>query len=278
MPKYSSSDPTIFQKELESREVVNLDSSPRQLADRTIKSKSGTLYIVATPIGNLEDITLRAIRILKEVDVVACEDTRVSGKLLHHLNIKKTLISYHQHSKDWKTNKIIEILEKGESVALVTDSGTPGISDPAQKLVAEIQAMFCHSHSSLCHPREGGDPCSIKVIPIPGPSALSAAVSVSGLVEKEFYFAGFLPKKKGRQTEFKKLSVLKTPVVVYESALRVEKTLNDFREYFGEESKVFLAREITKMFEEYWSGNIKDVILDLKNHKIKGEFVLIVSF
>lgn len=246
---------------------------------------SGSLYIIATPIGNLEDITLRAIRVLKEADLVACEDTRVTRVLLDHYDIKTPTISYHQYSGEAKVGKIVDFLKEGKDVALVTDSGTPGISDPAQRLVAEIRSLSCHTRPPLCHSRpassagvnSGGNPGIINVVPIPGPSALAAAVSVSGLVDKEFYFAGFLPKKKGRQTALKRLSVLKTPVVVYESALRLERTLNDLKKYFGASAQVFLAREMTKKFEECWGGNLEDIITDLKNHTIKGEFVLIIA-
>lgn len=222
---------------------------------------AGTLYIVATPIGNLEDITLRALRVLKEVDLIACEDTRVTRKLLDHYNIKNTTISYFQHSKLSKIEYIIEQLKLGKNIALATDAGTPGISDPGQALIARIQ----------------NTDNSIQVIPIPGSSALTAAASVSGMIEKEFYFAGFLPKKKGRQTKFKELYKLNVPIVIYESANRLEKALGEIREYFGEDTKVFIAREITKMFEEYWSGAVDEIIKDLKNHNLKGEIVIVVS-
>lgn len=225
------------------------------------ENRSGILYIVATPIGNLEDITLRALRILKEVDLIACEDTRVTGQMLKHFEIKKPLISYFQHSKLSKIEFIIDELKSGKNIALVTDAGTPGISDPGQELIAGIRN------------RELG----IRVIPIAGASALAAAASVSGLIEKEFYFAGFLPKKKGRQTEFKKLLSLDIPIVIYESAMRLPRTLGDIKTYFGVSAEVFIAREMTKMFEEYWGGTITSVIEDLKNHQMKGEIVLIVK-
>lgn len=221
---------------------------------------NGTLYIVATPIGNMGDITKRAVEILTVVDFVACEDTRVAGGLLHQLGIKKELIALHQHSSDKKINYLIRELEAGKSIAYVSDSGTPGISDPGQKLVDSVR-----QHNNLT------------ILPIPGPSALTAAVSVSGMVEKEFYFAGFLPKKKGRETKFKELTNLSAPIVIYESAPRLEKTLLDIKKFFGSDVKVFIAREMTKKFEEYWGGNIEEIISDLKNHKIKGEFVIIAK-
>lgn len=258
-----------------------------------VNDKCGTLYIVATPIGNLEDITLRALRVLKEVDLIACEDTRVTQKLLSHYNIKNTTISYFQHSKLSKIEYLISELQSGKNIALVTDAGTPCISDPGVALIAEIRNKSqyidqkfqnntdCHSEFiSESHgiPKQVRDDAEggIKIVPIPGPSALTAAASVSGMIEKEFYFAGFLPKKKGRQTALKALSKLNVPVVIYESANRLEKTLGDFKAYFGAGSEVFIAREITKMFEEYWGGKIDSVLADLPSHQIKGEIVLII--
>jgi 16S rRNA (cytidine1402-2'-O)-methyltransferase len=225
----------------------------------------GTLYIVATPIGNMGDITLRAIETLKSVDLVACEDTRVTGGLLSKLDIKKPLKAIHQHSLDKAVDEVINELNCGKNVAYVTDGGTPGISDPGQNLIQNVKI------------KNQNDNTNINIIPIPGSSAVTAAVSVSGLVDKEFYFAGFLPKKKGRQTELRYLSTIKVPIVIYESAYRIEKTLNDVAEHLGSETEVFIAREITKMFEEYWGGNILKVTQELKTHKLKGEFVLIVK-
>lgn len=214
---------------------------------------------MATPIGNMGDITKRAVETLSTVDFVACEDTRVAGGLLHQLNIKKELVSIHQHSSEEKIGHIIRELETGKSVAYVSDNGTPGISDPGQKLVKAIQ-----QYSNLT------------ILPVPGPSAVTAAISVSGLVEKEFYFVGFLPKKKGRETKFKWLKLLDCSIVIYESAQRLEKTLLDIKKFLGDNTEVFIAREMTKKFEENWGGNIVEIINDLKSHTIKGEFVLIV--
>ena len=235
--------------------------------------KNGTLFIVATPIGNLDDITKRAIEVLSTVDFVACEDTRVAGGLLHHLGIKKELISLHQHSSDEKIDYIIRELRRGKNIAYVSDSGTPGISDPGQALIVQIR----NPNVEIRNKRNQIQNSNIQIIPIPGASAVTAAISISGMVDKEFYFVGFLPKKKGRETKFKELAVLKAPIVVYESAQRLEKTLNDIKSHFGAGSEVFLAREMTKKFEEYWGGDISEIISDLKNHKIKGEFVLIVK-
>jgi len=248
-----------------------------------VNRKAGTLYIVATPIGNLEDMTLRAIRTLKEVDLVACEDTRVTGQLLKHFGIEKPLISYFQHSKLSKVEAIIEKLTNGQNIALVTDAGTPGISDPGQELIFKIKSQERKDLSPLSPTAKGGfemgrdDIHGIRIVPIPGASALTAAASVSGMIEKEFYFAGFLPKKKGRQTEFNKLKQLDCPIVIYENTLRLPRTLNDIKSYFGADAEVFIAREITKMFEEYWGGTVDFVQADLKNHQMKGEVVLIIK-
>ncbi len=231
--------------------------------------------MVATPIGNLEDITLRALRVLKEVDLIACEDTRVTGKLLAKYEIKNKMLSLHSHSKQNKFDLVLNKLVNGEDVAYVTDAGTPGVSDPGFALIKAIRS---------CHPEqnEGSQDSSpavqndISIIPIPGSSAVVSAVSVSDLVNKEFFFAGFLPKKKGRQTKFKELREIQAPIVIYESVLRLERTLRDIEEYLGSDTGVFIAREMTKMFEEYWSGSVEEILADLKNHKLKGEIVLIV--
>lgn len=228
-------------------------------------NESGTLYIVATPIGNLSDMTLRAIETLKNVDIIACEDTRVSGTLLKHFEIKKPLLSLHQHSSDFAIENIIKELSNGKDVAYISDNGTPGISDPGQRLVQSVRLKAQNEN------------LKIKIVPIPGPSALTAAISVSGLIEKEFHFIGFLPKKKGRQTQFKELALSNIPFIFYESAFRIEKTLKDIMEYLGENTQVFIGREMTKMFEEYWGGNIVEVISSFGEHKIKGEFVVIVQ-
>lgn len=225
-----------------------------------MKNSYGTLFIVGTPIGNLEDITLRALRVLKEVDLIACEDTRVTKKLLDHFGIETPTVSYFQHSKLSKIEYLAEQLRSGKDVALVTDAGTPGISDPGQQLV------------SIIHNTDN----KILVIPVPGPSALTGAISVSGMIEKEFCFAGFLPKKKGRQTKFKELAEIDIPIIIYESANRLERTLDDIKTYLGEGSEVFIAREMTKVFEEYWGGKINECLSDLKSHQLKGEIVLVV--
>lgn len=221
----------------------------------------GILYIVGTPIGNLEDMTLRAIRVLSEVDLIACEDTRVTKKLLDHYEIKTKTISYFQHSNIGKIDYLIEQLREGKNIALVSDAGTPGISDPGQYLISVLRQK---------------EP-NIKVIPIPGVSALTSAASICGMIDKEFYFVGFLPRKKGRQTEFRLLSTLGCPIIIYESANRLEKLLGEIKLYFGEEAEVFIARETTKMFEDYWSAPVSTIIEELSSHTLKGEVTLIIK-
>lgn len=216
---------------------------------------------MATPIGNLDDITFRAIKTLEEANVVLCEDTRVTQKLLSRYHLETKTMSYFQHSQISKVDSIIKQLSDGANMALVTDAGTPGISDPGQELIARIRE----------------EEPNIPIIPIPGPSAMTAAISVSGMVEKEFCFAGFLPKKKGRQTKFKELAKMDAPIVIYESTERLPKTLKDLSNFLGSNVEVFIARELTKMYEETWSGKILRVISDLENHILKGEIVLIVK-
>ncbi|KKP90626.1 MAG: Ribosomal RNA small subunit methyltransferase I [Candidatus Moranbacteria bacterium GW2011_GWC2_37_73] len=221
--------------------------------------KAGILFIVATPIGNLEDITLRALRVLKEVDMVACEDTRVTRKLLNHYSIETQAIVYHQHTKDDKIKKIIDEILAGKNVAVVTDAGTPGVSDPGNILVAEAIAN------------------SIVVLPIPGASALASIISVAGIDMQQFTFLGFPPHKKGRETYFKKVEASEIPVIYYESPHRVIKNLTLLLE-FAPEKKVILGRELTKMFEEVVRGSIEEVLEYFSKNpsKIKGEFVIVV--
>ncbi len=214
----------------------------------------GKLYIVSTPIGNLEDITLRAIRILKEVDFIACEDTRHTRILLNHYDIKTQTISYHQHSKLTRIEYIINQLKEGKDVALVTDAGTPGISDPGVVLI--LRAIKD----------------KIDIVTIPGPSAVIAGLSVSGFVTKDFVFAGFLPHKKGRQKKLKELSEEKKTIVLYESPYRIQKTLGELQEFLGDR-EVVVCRELTKKFEEIYRGKISEVLPQIK---IKGEFVVLI--
>lgn len=225
-----------------------------------------TFYVIATPIGNLEDITLRAIRVLGEVDAILCEDTRVTAKLLQKYDIKKPLISYHAHSKLAKTDKIFALLEEGKSLALVSDAGTPCISDPGVMLVAEIRERT--SRSNL----------AIQIIPIPGPSALISALSASGLPSSEFIFLGFLPHKKGRETLFKEIAEAKRTVAFYESPHRILKTLASL-EKFAPEKKIVIARELTKIYEEFIPGTASELLAHFALHTdaVRGEFVVIIN-
>jgi len=221
----------------------------------------GNLYIVATPIGNLEDMTLRAIRVLKEVDLVLCEDTRETGKLLKHYEISKPLKSYHAQSSLSKIDDVIEILQEGKNIALVSDAGTPTISDPGSLLVKKIREELPE----------------VKVLAIPGASAITSAYSISGITGGEFVFIGFLPHKKGRETLFKEMASAERPYIFYESPHRIIKALESLKE-FAENKKVFIGRELTKMFEESFSGSPAEVLELFTNHpdKVRGEFVVIV--
>ena len=223
----------------------------------------GTLYIVATPIGNLEDMTLRAIRILKEVDCILCEDTRTTRTLLNKYDIKTKTISYHAHSTTGKESAIIRMIEEGQNLALVSDAGTPCISDPGVMLVANIREKFKQD---------------AKIVPIPGASALISALSACGVSCAEFTFLGFLPHKKGRETLFKEIATSTKVVVFYESTHRILKTLSSLDTYLPE-SKVVLGRELTKQFEEFVEGKPSEIIKYFDDHKDKqrGEFVVIVA-
>lgn len=215
------------------------------------------LYIVATPIGNLEDITLRAIRILKEVDYVFAEDTRVTKKLLNHLEIETTIYRYDEHTKQHQVENIVSLLKEGKNIALVTDAGTPCISDPGYEVVDEALKN------------------NIKVVPIPGVSAMTAAASVAGVSMRRFVFEGFLPKKKGRQTLLKSFADEKRTIMFFESPHRVVRTLKDIEEFIGER-EVVLIREITKIYEEIIRGTTKELIEKFENKTLKGEYVIIV--
>ena len=224
----------------------------------------GTLYVVATPIGNLEDITLRALRILKEVNYILCEDTRTTQKLLNKYNIKTKTISYHAHSAKDKESSIINLLKNKKSLALVSDAGTPCISDPGVLLMANVKKFFGEK---------------VSVVPIPGPSALISALSASGISSAEFVFLGFLPHKKGRETLFAEIANSKRVIVFYESVHRLLKTLASLKNYLTDEREIVVAREISKQFEEFISGNASYLYDYFNNQKEKqrGEFVVIVS-
>lgn len=214
--------------------------------------------MVATPIGNLEDITLRAMRVLKEVDLIACEDTRLTKRLLDHYQITTPTISYHQHSQVGKIDFLISKLKEGKNLALVSDAGTPGISDPGGLLVQAAN-------------REG-----IKVETIPGPSAVVAALSVSGLPTDRFLFLGFLPHKKGRETLVKEIVESKYTIVFYESVHRIIKALEQLQAA-NLNREVVVCRELTKKFETVYRGKVNEVLEKLKPEAVKGEFVVIVS-
>lgn len=219
------------------------------------------LYIVATPIGNLEDITYRAITILGEVDLIACEDTRTSKTLLNFYQIQKPLISYHSHSGKTKTEKIISELLEWKNIALISDAGTPGISDPGYALVQEALKN------------------DIEVCPIPWPSAVITALSASGMPTHHFLYLGFLPIKKWRQTLLTKISQEKSEtIVIYESVHRIIKTLHDLKTYFWENHTIVVARELTKKFEQFHRGTIQENIdyFEKNSDKVKWEFVILI--
>lgn len=223
-----------------------------------------TLYIVATPIGNLEDITLRALRILKEVDMIVCEDTRVTKKLLTHYEIMTPCLSLHARSNDAQFDRVLRLLEDDKTLAYVSDAGTPGVSDPGTRLVALVREQF-------------GD--TVTVAAIPGASALTAALSIAGVPASEFVFLGFLPHKKGRQTLLKEIAESKRTVIFYESVHRIKKALGELEKVLEPSQKVVFARELTKHFEEVQSGTPRELLnlLETTPEKEKGEFVVLVS-
>jgi len=217
------------------------------------------LYIIPTPIGNLEDITFRAIRILKEVNIVLAEDTRTSKKLFSHYNINTPLSSFHMHNEHRVLNKWVDRIKNGETIALISDAGTPAISDPGFLLVRECVKE------------------NIEVDCFPGATAFVPALVNSALACEKFIFEGFLPVKKGRQTRLILLAEEERTMIFYESPHRIIKTLKQFSEYFGEERKVSVSREISKMFEETKRGNLMEVLQYFEEKKPKGEFVIIVE-
>ncbi|PIV38533.1 MAG: 16S rRNA (cytidine(1402)-2'-O)-methyltransferase [Candidatus Portnoybacteria bacterium CG02_land_8_20_14_3_00_45_8] len=225
----------------------------------------GILYIIATPIGNLSDITARALEILKEVDLVVCEDTRQTIKLLNHYQIKKPLVSYFQHSKLSKIEYIAEQLRRGKNAALVTDAGTPGISDPGGMLVNKLTGEQANKEK-------------IRIVPIPGPCAAVAALSVSGFPTDKFLFMGFPPHKKGREKYFKEIAAARRTIVFYESTHRILKALEQLAALIPQR-QIVVAREITKMFETIYRGTAKQIleILNSDKNNLKGEFVVVVN-
>lgn len=217
------------------------------------------LTLVPTPIGNLEDITLRSIRILKEADVILAEDTRVTGHLLKHLQIQKPLQSHHAFNEHQTVAKLIDRMQKGERMALVTDAGTPGISDPGFLLV---RACLQNDLTVEC---------------LPGPTAFVPALVKSGLPTERFVFEGFLPQKKGRQTRLKELAEEERTMIFYESPHRLLKTLEQFIEYFGAERQVSVSRELTKLFEETTNGLLPEVLTYYQQKPAKGEIVIVIA-
>ncbi|MFV0269379.1 MAG: 16S rRNA (cytidine(1402)-2'-O)-methyltransferase [Draconibacterium sp.] len=222
-------------------------------------SKTGKLILVPTPIGNLQDITLRAITVLKEADLILAEDTRVSVKLLKHLEIEKHMISHHKFNEHKTVPSIVSQIEMGNTIALISDAGTPAISDPGFLLVRACVEK------------------GIEVECLPGPTALVPALAVSGLPTERFVFEGFLPQKKGRQTRLKVLAEEARTMVFYESPFRLAKTLGQFAEYLGDERKACVCRELSKMFEEVKRGSVKELAGYYTDHPPKGEIVIVLE-
>lgn len=219
----------------------------------------GTLYLVPTPIGNLGDITARALEVLREADLVACEDTRTSGALIKRFNIEKRLISYHNFNEAGRAEQLVAALKEGKSVAVVTDAGSPGISDPAYRVV----------RTALDH--------GLVVVPLPGPTALIPALTASGLPTDRFFFEGFLPVKSGaRKRRIEALAGFEHTLVFYESPHRIQKALADLHEGLGER-RACLAREISKKFEEFLRGTLGDLVAAVEKRTLKGEIVLVVE-
>ena len=223
-------------------------------------NNKATLFVVPTPIGNLEDITLRAIRILQEVDTIVCEDTRQTVKLLSHLKISKPLISFYTQNQLKRIPQIISMLENGKNIALVSDCGTPAISDPGYYLIKEAIDK------------------NIQVVPLPGACALITALVGSGLTTDSFVFLGFLKKKTGKmKKELEQAKLLQKTIVFYESPHRILKTLETCKNVFGEQTQIVLARELTKKFEEFIRGTIKEVSDEMINREILGEFIVLIE-
>lgn len=220
----------------------------------------GTLYVVATPIGNLEDMTHRAVRVLKEADVIACEDTRHTARLLRHYGIERPTISYHEHNEAARAEELVARLEQGLNVAQVSDAGMPGISDPGYRVIR------------LAIER------GVPVVPVPGPSALIAALAGSGLPTDSFQFLGFLPAKSGqRRTLLESLGAAQSTIVVYEAPHRIAETMQDIVEMLGAERPVVLARELTKVHEEFVRGTAAEVLARVRERELKGEITLLIG-
>ncbi len=223
----------------------------------SVKIEKGVLYVVATPVGNLEEISFRALHVLKKADMIACEDTRVTAVLLNRYGIKSRLVSFYARVENSKMSYLLGELKAGQTVALVSDAGTPGISDPGTGIIAECV-------------KEG-----IKVISIPGATALMHALVVSGFESRNFYFQGFLPQK-GRENLFNFLKTIKMPIVIYESKFRIRKTLGELTKYFGNKN-VSVSRELTKMHETTYRGTVSELAKNINAIKEKGEFTLVIN-
>lgn len=219
-----------------------------------------TLYIVATPIGNLEDISARALRILKEVDLIICEDTRVTKKLLDHYEISRPLLSYHVQSPERRTKEIVDLLRQGKNLALVSDAGTPGINDPGGKLVWQVAQEFGEA---------------VKIIPIPGPASVAAILSISGFPAECFTYLGFPPHKKGREKFFREVAAYEETVVFLESPHRIIKALSSLVNLMPE-NQIMVARELTKLYETTYRGTVREVMDKLSRDTVKGEFIVVV--
>jgi 16S rRNA (cytidine1402-2'-O)-methyltransferase len=218
----------------------------------------GKLYIVSTPIGNLKDLTLRALETLKEVDFILCEDTRISSRLLKHYNISRELVSFNAVSEKKKIPNVIARIKSGDNCALVSDAGTPAISDPGVRLISEAIKE------------------QIDVVPVPGSSALITALTISGLPTESFVFEGFLPQKKGRQKKLKELSEEKRTIIIYESTHRIKKLVDELNEYMPKRY-VVVCRELTKKFEETWRGYPNEIKEVIEEKISKGEFVIVIA-
>jgi len=219
---------------------------------------SGKLILVPTPIGNLEDITLRALRTLKEADAILVEDTRQSGKLLKHYDIQKPMVTYHMHNEHKALEKIVAHLKEGKTLALITDAGTPGISDPGFLIVRECVKQ------------------DISVECLPGATAFVPALVKSGLPANAFTFIGFLPDKKGRQTAMTKLAEYEHTIILYEAPHRIVKTISQLADYLGPDREASVSRELTKMFEQTVNGTLSELVIHFTNNLPKGEFVIVI--
>ncbi len=242
----------------------------------------GTLYVVSTPIGNLEDISKRALKVLSSVDVVLSEDTRQAAKILNFFGIKARTFSYHQHSNEEKKLNILNMLMEGKNIALVSDAGAPGVSDPGNELINFIvsntaTAFSCQSFLKSNQNPQNND-CQIKIIPVPGPSAITTALSVCGFNVNKFLFLGFWPKKKTKKT-LKLIKSAGIPFVFFESPNRIVKTLNLLAEFLGGGKRVFIGRELTKIHEIHYRGSISEVIKMIQEmKKVRGEITVVIDY